>query len=380
MKIVLAPDSFKGSSESKEIISFLEKAAYDVFDNCNIVECPIADGGEGTLEAILSSVQGSIIKCTVKNPIGRDIPSYYAMVKDTAIIEMSLSSGLTLISENDRNPLNTTSYGTGQLIRDALEKGFKKITIAIGGSATNDGGAGAMQALGAKFFDNEDNELENITGACLSKIASFDLNGFDKRIKDCDISVMCDVTNPLLGKHGSTYVYGPQKGGDTNTLHTLENGMINYKSIVNNAYEDFKLDKTPGAGAAGGMGYALMAFCHAKLVSGITSILDIIEFEEKIKNADLIITGEGRVDYQSAFGKVIYGVSKYASKYDTPVIVIAGSTGEGFSVIYKLGVKSVLSIPNEPMTLKYCMENNAELVYDTAFNALSLIKIGMSIE
>jgi glycerate kinase len=383
MKIVIAPDSFKGSMSSMAIIKTIREVAENCIDSVQITEVPIADGGEGTIEAIIHANNGRIEKRYVTNPLGETIEAVYGIVEDTAIIEMAVCSGVTLIKSGHRSPLNTTSYGTGEMIKHVLDDGFRKIIIGIGGSATNDGGMGAMQALGVRYFTKDHEEIDYMCGKELIHISRIDLSELDPRISDCDISVMCDVTNPLTGPLGATYVYGGQKGGNQEDLAFLESGMLHYEKLINTlgkSSSSMPISKTPGAGAAGGMGAALMVYLSAKLVSGIEAILEVAEFGKKIEDADMIITGEGRVDGQSASGKVVHGVTEYANKYNIPVIVIAGGVGNGYEAVYDIGVKAIMTLPNQPMDLEYCMDNTKQLLEEAAYNVFRLIKVGMHIK
>lgn len=374
MKIVIAPDSFKGSMSSIEVIEVIKEEAEKVFCDVEVIGVPLADGGEGTIDAILFG--GSGIKCTLKvsGPLGEYIDAEYGIIGETAIVEMAQCSGLPLITESQRNPLKTTSYGTGQMIKHVLDIGKRDILIGIGGSATNDGGMGAMQALGARFYDEDNNLIDTGCGEKLIEINKIDLEDFDQRIYDCKISVMCDVINPLTGLNGATYTYGRQKGATDEMLDILEQGMLHYENIINKLYK-CKISQISGAGAAGGMGAALIGFCGAKLVSGIDAILKLKNFGKTIKGADLIITGEGRVDEQSAYGKVIQGISSYAAKKNIPVVVIAGGMIDGYEKIYEFGVKAAFSIANRPMSLDECMEASNKLIKSTARNIFELIKI-----
>lgn len=376
MKIVLAPDSFKGSLASTKVIEIIKQEAEKVFNNLEVVEVPIADGGEGTVRAIFLANDGEIRKAKVTNPIGKYIDAEYGVINDTAVIEMAACSGLPLLKEEERNPLLTTSYGTGEMIKHVLDEGFRKIVIGIGGSATNDGGTGAMAALGASFVDKDGQTIEYLCGETLANIDEIKTDKFDTRVKDCIISVMCDVKNQLTGKQGATYVYGPQKGGDTEMLKTLEEGMKLFEKKLNKIFKK-DIGGTEGAGAAGGIGAALLGFCNAKLISGIDMVLSITKFRDRIKDADLIITGEGRVDYQSVFGKVIDGICNYGKEENIPVIVFAGSVGGGIEAVYDLGVKAILTLPNRPINLETCLNEAEELLRNAARNAFGLIKTGM---
>ena len=375
MKIVIAPDKFKGSLTSMEIIRIIKESAHKFFKNVEVVEVPVADGGDGTVEALVYATGGEIKKATAHDPLGRPLECIYGYAQGTAVVGMSECSGLALLSDAERDPMETSSDGTGELIGKALGDGYKKILVGIGGSATNDGGTGAMQALGLKFYRTDGREIKRMCGKELINIASIDDTGLDPRLKGAEISVMCDVTNPLTGSEGATYTYGPQKGADEKKLKALEAGMLSYEKLVNE-YAGQKISSVPGTGAAGGIGYALMCFAGAKLISGIDAVLELVRFNKLIEGAGLIITGEGRVDSQSAQGKVVHGVAKYAKAAGVPVVVIAGSIGEGAKDVFSLGVDAMLAIPEAPVSLEYCIEHAAELVKNSADRAFSLIKIG----
>ena len=372
MKIVIAPDSFKGSLKSIEVIEIIERAAKQAFPDAEIVSFPIADGGEGTIEAVLHGSKGEKYSISVVGPLGEKIAAEYGVLNDTAIIEMANCSGLTLVPDEKRNPLKTTSYGTGQMIKHVLGIGIRKIVIGIGGSATNDGGMGAMQALGVRFFDKKQKEIKEGCGENLAHIENIDISGMDKNIAECRITVMCDVKNPLTGKDGATYVYGRQKGAENADLKELESGMINYEKQLISLFGS-KAVKAPGAGAAGGMGAALSAFCGAELVSGIDAVLEIRNFADAVKGADLIITGEGRVDAQSVFGKAVHGIAQYAKKHNIPLIVLAGSTGEGYEAVYEKGVTAVFTLPDKPMEIDECMANTPDLLRKLCDNIFAVV-------
>jgi len=374
MKIIIAPDSFKGSLSSIEVIQAIKEVAVKTFADVEVIGIPIADGGEGTIEATLFESEGITKSINVNNPLGNLIEAEYGIIGDTAILEMAACSGLPLVPDDKRNPLKTTSIGTGQMIKHVLDEGLRKILIGIGGSATNDGGMGAMQALGAKFYDSDNRLIKIGCGENLIKVNKICLDNLDKRLSECDISVMCDVTNPLTGSKGATYVYGQQKGGTKESLAILEKGMLHYEVIINELFKK-DISKQAGSGAAGGMGAALLGFCNAKLVRGIDAVLELKSFREQIKGADLIITGEGRVDEQSAFGKVVHGVTVYANDANVPVVVIAGGLGDGFESVYDIGVKAVFAIPNRPMSLENCMKESNKLIQETTKNIFAIINM-----
>ena len=372
MKFVFASDSFKGSLSSADTIRILTKAAREVIGDCRTVGVEVADGGEGTVSAVTKAARGRRVEAEVHDPIMRKIRSSYGVFGDNAIIEMAEASGLTLLNEQERNPLITTTYGTGELILDALERGIRNITIAIGGSATNDGGTGCLSALGVKFLDSDGNVLEG-NGGNLAKISAIDISGLDKRIEKSNITVMCDVTNPLCGEKGATYVFGPQKGASAAMLETLEGGMQNYRKAV---LELFGIDcnDIEGSGAAGGLGAAMSVFLGGRISSGIETVLDIIHFDDIISDADWIITGEGRTDHQSCYGKVIYGVGKHALKYGIPVVAVCGSLGEGYEKLYEYGITSFITTVDKPMTLDEAMSDAEKLYYSASVRAFRFIK------
>lgn len=375
MKIVIAPDSFKGSLTSMQVIKSVKQSALKFFSNAQIIEIPIADGGDGTVEAICYASGGRIIKTQARDPHGRLIDCTYADANGTAIIGMSEVSGLALLKDGEKNPMQTSSHGTGELIKQALDHGFINIYLGIGGSATNDGGTGALQALGLKFLRADGSEIERMCGGELGSVASIDDSYLDPRLKDSSITIMCDVTNPLTGPNGATYIYGPQKGANVETLDLLEEGMKNFERILNK-YAGHEVSLVRGAGAAGGIGCGLMCFTGAQLTSGIDAVLKLVKFDELIKSADLIITGEGRVDHQSACGKVVHGIANYAKRADVPVVVIAGSIGSGSEAVYPLGVNTIVALPESPTTLEDCLNNAENLISKAADRVFSLIKIG----
>lgn len=378
MKIVVAPDSFKGSLSSMQVISLVKNSALKFFENPEIIEVPIADGGDGTVEAICHASGGTIINTQARDPHGRTMDCKYGDANGSAILGMSECSGLALLSEDERDPLETSSHGTGDLIKKALDDGFNSIYLGIGGSATNDAGTGALQALGLKFLRSDGSEIERMCGKELGNVASIDDSGLDKCLKSASITIMCDVTNPLTGPNGATYIYGPQKGATPQTLKILESGMKSFEVILND-YAGKDISHMPGAGAAGGIGCGLVCFAGAEMTSGIEAVLELVEFDALIDDANLIITGEGRVDNQSACGKVVHGIADYAKKADVPVVVIAGSIGSGAEAVYPLGVNTLMALPESPMALSECMENAEDLMSKAADRVFSLIKIGMNL-
>lgn len=375
MKILFASDSFKGSLTSMQISNLLKQATSEIFPNAQTVSMSVADGGEGTMDSLVNSLGGTWKTVDVLGPLQENIKARYGILPEgKAIIEMAEASGLPLVPSDKRNPQKTTSYGTGMLIRDALENGITDITIAIGGSATNDGGMGAMQALGIKFLDENNNELTGC-GENLSKVKNIDLDNLHHAVAKTNFTVMCDVTNPLLGNQGATYTFGHQKGADDTMLAELEYGMSIYankiKSIIGK-----DISGKEGSGAAGGLGFALMAFLGAKLQSGIDVVLDLLDFDKKLKDVDLVITGEGRMDNQSAFGKVPSGIGKRCKKMGVPAVAIVGGLLSGYESIYSCGIESVITTINGAMTIDEALANSEDLYLDAARRLLRMIRCG----
>ncbi|MBT3318287.1 MAG: glycerate kinase [Clostridia bacterium] len=379
MKIIIAPDSFKGSLSSMQVIAGVKQSALSIFPSAQIVEVPIADGGDGTVEAIVHASDGRTITAQAHDPLGRVIDCIYGDANGAAIIGMSECSGMALLSEQERNPLITSTHGTGDLIKEALDSGFTNIYLGIGGSATNDAGSGALQALGLRYLRANGSEIARMCGQELASVARVDDSELDPRLKTTNISIMCDVTNPLTGKNGATYIYGPQKGGTPKRLEQLEAGMKSFEFILND-YAKKDVTTLPGAGAAGGIGCGLVCFAGAVLTSGIDAVLELVKFDELIERADLIVTGEGQVDAQSASGKVVHGVANYAKAQDIPVVVIAGSIGSGAQAVYPLGVNTLIALPESPTTLQDCIQNASALLAKAADRVFSLLKIGKDIK
>ncbi len=373
-KIIIIPDSFKGSASSLEVCNYIERGVLKVIKDADIIKIPIADGGEGTVESILYAAGGNIKKINVKNPEGKIIEAKYGIInKEKAVIEMAEASGLTLIDDKTRNPLKYSTYGTGEFIKDALNNNIKEILIGIGGSATNDCGIGMANALGYKFLDKDNNELEAIAENMI-KVTDIDDSNVDKRIFDIKITAACDVKNPLYGKNGATAVYGKQKGVTEESFDILDDGLKNIAKIIKEKFGK-EIDYMEGAGAAGGLGGGLVAFCNAQLKSGIDAVLDIIDFESKIKDASLIITGEGSIDGQTKEGKVPVGVAKRAG--NIPVIAIVGEIREGAEIVYDLGIKSIMPLCTKAMTLEESISNTALLVENASERALRFINIDL---
>ena len=378
MKFLFASDSFKGSLTSEQTISLLTKAANEIFPGCECIGVPVADGGEGTVNAVVSAAGGKTITTKVHDPLMNIISAGYGLSdSNKAIIEMAAASGLPLVPEKLRNPLNTTTFGTGELILDALDRGCRDIYIAIGGSATNDGGMGCMRALGISFISSDGRELSGF-GRELSEVAVIDTSGLDKRISECSITVMCDVRNPLCGKNGAAHTFAKQKGATTEITDFLEKGMCSFRDVIL-SQTGTDCDLIEGAGAAGGLGAALKVFLGGRMQSGIEAVLQLTDFDEKLKDADLVITGEGCTDSQSICGKVMMGVGLHSKKMHIPCIGLSGSLGEGAHMIYDYGISSLQSIADRPMTLEYAMENAATLYYNAAVRLFRMVRAGIEI-
>lgn len=377
MRVVIASDSFKGSNPSHRIGQKISEGVLKVFPDADIEIVPIGDGGEGTVDAVIYEMNGSIRELTVTGPLGEPVKASYGKAGHVAVIEMASASGLPLVPDKKKNPLKTTTYGTGELIKDALDQGCTKILVAIGGSATNDGGVGMAQALGYSFKDASGSEI-GYGGGELKKTASIDASGASKLLDAAEIDIMCDVSNPLCGPTGASAVYGPQKGADPEMVKTLDENLAHLAKTVKTQLGSDHRD-TPGSGAAGGLGFGLISFAKGELRSGIEAVLEAINFDEKVKEADLVITGEGKMDGQSIYGKAPVGVAKFAKKYDIPVLAMVGDIGKGIEAVYDHGIDSVMSNVNRAMPLKDAMAESADLMVDAAERAMRMIRIGMNL-
>ena len=378
MKLVFASDSFKGTVTSEQTVELLTKAAHEVFGPCETIGIPVADGGEGTTDAVILARKGQKVYVPVHGPLMESVNAYYGKLSDTeAVLEMAQASGLPIVPEELRNPLNTTTYGTGELVKAIADAGFTDISIAIGGSATNDGGMGFASALGIRFLDRDGNVLEG-KGSELEKVAHIDMSGLDENVRKVHFTVMCDVTNPLCGKDGATYTFGKQKGGTPEILDRLEKGMCNYRDVMIREF-GVNPDDTPGTGAAGGLGAALRIFLDAEMKSGIETVLDLIGFDSLITNADLIVTGEGRTDWQSCFGKVMQGVGDRAKKHGIPVTALCGGLGKGYEQIYEHGIDSIMTTVDGPMPLSKALDEAESLYYKGAIRMFRMIRAGMKL-
>jgi glycerate 2-kinase len=351
MKIVVAPDSFKGSLTAIEVSVAIEQGIREVFPEAEVIKIPMADGGEGTVQCLVNATGGKILEEKVIGPLGDKVLAHYGFLGDkkTAVIEMAAASGLTLVPENKRNPLITTTYGTGQLIKAALNQGCRKMIIGIGGSATNDGGAGMAQALGVKLLDQEGKEV-GFGGGELKKIVKIDISCMDNRLSDTKVLVASDVNNPLCGPQGASRIYGSQKGATPEIIEELDKSLSYFAELIKRDLNK-EVKNIPGAGAAGGLGASLMAFLNAELRPGIEIIIEAVKLEQAIKDADLVITGEGKIDSQTIYGKAPIGVAKIAKKYNVPGVAVAAIIEEDSRIFRSYGIDTLIQISEPPMRL-----------------------------
>ncbi len=380
MRILIAPQSLKGSLTAAEAGSAIAQGVRMVYPKAEIEVVPVADGGEGTVQALVDASGGKIIQQMVTGPLGEPVLAFFGLMGDgsTAAIEMAACAGLPLVPPEKRDPRITTTYGVGELILAALDYGSRHFIIGIGGSATNDGGAGMAQALGAALHSKQGTEIAR-GGAALATLAHISTSTMDPRLQECTLEVACDVTNPLCGPTGATAVYGPQKGATPEMIEELDKALAHYAQIIE---QDLGMSvlEIPGAGAAGGLGAGLMAFLHATLRPGAQIVFEAVDLEERTRKADLVITAEGQIDAQTAYGKSVGAVAEIAKRYDLPVLAFAGSLGDNYQVVYKLGVDAVTALPSSPMTLTYAMENAARLISDATERACRLIQVGAKIK
>ncbi|TQO56156.1 glycerate kinase [Paraclostridium bifermentans] len=376
MKIVISIDSLKGSLTSIEAANAIKKGILSVDNKSDVVIMPLADGGEGTVEALVQGMNGEEKVISVTGPINEKVNATYGILKETntAIIEMAQASGLPLVPAELRNPLNTTTYGVGEIIKAAIEKGCRNFIVGIGGSATNDCGVGMLQALGFEFYDENDNLVE-LGGKVLNQIKRIKTDNKLKELDQCNFKIACDVNNPLYGENGAAYIYGPQKGATEEIVKELDKGLESFAEVVK---KDLGKDiaHIEGAGAAGGLGFGFLGFLNSKLESGIKIILDEIKLEEVVKDADIVITGEGRLDNQTAMGKAPIGVAKLAKKHGAKVIAIAGCTTPDAVKCNEEGIDAYFSIVNKAMTIDEAMkkENATQNMIETTIQIFNLIK------
>ena len=378
LSVVIAPDSFKGSASSRELGELLEQGVRRVAPDARITRFPIADGGEGTVEALVSALDGELISLEVTGPIGEPVVAHYGMVgSDTAVIEMAEASGITLIDQNSANARRASTMGVGQVILDAVSRGAKHVLVGLGGSATSDGGVGMAKALGVRFLNAEGAEVPcGLAG--LESLASIDMSGLTDAIEGVEFAALTDVSNPLFGHEGAVYVYGPQKGIEPGELAELDGWMAAYANILERTV-GFDVASVAGAGAAGGLGAALVAFCGAKVQPGIERVLDLIDIEQAMEGADLVITGEGRMDSQSAFGKAPVGVAKRAKRHGVPVVAVVGSRADDLGGIYDAGIDLVIPCTTGPATLDECIARVSTSVPIAGESAIRAFLMGRSV-
>jgi glycerate 2-kinase len=374
MKIICAPDSFKESMSASVVCLSMERGIRKVFPDAQIILCPMSDGGEGLLSSLINSTQGTMYTTMVMGPLRRQVQASYGLLGDheTAVVEIAQACGLHLVPKALRNPFTTTSYGVGQLIKAALDLKPKRLIVGLGGSSTNDGGAGMLSALGVKFTDKNQQELR-LGGGFLNQLASVDISNIDPRIKEIELIIACDVMNPLTGSKGASFVYGPQKGADLLMIEILDKNLKHYASILKKTLKK-EIDSIPGAGAAGGLGAAFIAVLNAQLSSGINTVLHLTQFESHLQGATLVLTGEGSLDEQTSYGKTIVGVAKKAKQNRVPVIVFAGKISGDLHALYKSGVTSVFGIvpgvfsleealADGPKNVEFAVENTMRLLH-----------------
>ena len=374
MKVVIAPDSYKGCLSALEVAKAMERGVLSVFPTAEVRKIPIADGGEGTVAALVTATDGYLRQAEVTDPLGNKISAHWGVLGDgrTAVIEMAAASGLPLVPKEKRDPRVTTTYGTGELIKAALAEGLAKIIIGIGGSATNDGGTGMARALGVRFLDAAGREVA-AGGGSLAEICQIDTTGLDPRLKNTEIVVACDVDNPLCGTRGASAVFGPQKGATPEMVQQLDAGLAKYASCARQATGRDVAEKA-GAGAAGGLGAGLMFFTPAQLKPGVEIVLDAVGFSDVVRDADFVITGEGRTDFQTAFGKAPVGVAKVAKAHGAPVFCISGGLGDGADDVLAQGIDAVMSICDRPLSLEECMAAGAQLIEPAAARLCRIVK------
>jgi glycerate 2-kinase len=379
MKIVIAPDSFKESLSALEVATEIEAGFREVFPEAHYQKVPMADGGEGTVAAMVAATGGRLVTVQVTGPLGEAVQACYGLTGDgeTAVIEMAAASGLALVPPGLRDPLNTTSFGTGELIRAALDAGARHLIIGIGGSATNDGGAGMLQALGVQLLDRAGNQI-GFGGGSLASLERIDLSGLDPRLAGCRIDAACDVDNPLTGPRGASAVFGPQKGATPETVALLDHNLARYAEIISRDL-GVSVAATPGAGAAGGMGAALLGFLGAGLRAGVSIVMEAVGLEALVRDADLVITGEGRIDSQTIQGKTPIGVARLAKRHGKPVIGIAGCLSGDAGVVHGHGIDAVFSVLGQPGSVQDALTHAAANVRAASRNIAATLKLALEL-
>ncbi len=365
MNILIAPDSFKDCLSARQVAEAIKRGIERILPDATFQIAPMADGGEGTVQSIVDATGGQLVHLQVKDPLMREITSFYGITGDgsTAVIEMASASGIELLTPSERDPWITSTYGTGQLIANALEKGVKKILLGIGGSATNDGGAGMAEALGVRF-SYSDLRSSGRGGGSLGELKQIHMEGLNPQIKDTEIWVACDVSNPLTGPEGASAIYGPQKGADPAMVRKLDGNLKHFAGVIEEQLGK-KVDKVPGAGAAGGLGAGMMAFLDAQLTGGFDLVAETVRLEQKLIKADLVITGEGKIDAQTQYGKTPFGVAQLAKKHKIPVLGVGGTIEKGAEVLYDQGFDVIMPIMEKPVDLAFALASAEHLLENT---------------
>ena len=375
MKIVIAPDSFKDSLSAEKVADAIAAGLAEVLPHAHLVKCPMADGGEGTVEAIVAAGNGQLRRNQVQGPLGEPVEAHWGWLPDshTAIIEMAEASGLQLVAPAQRDACISSTYGTGELIRAALDAGARRVILAIGGSATNDAGAGALQALGLGLFDDQGNSLAR-GGLALARVVRIDLTGLDPRLTEVRFEIAADVNNPLCGEHGASAIFGPQKGASAEQVRLLDQALGHFADHCAQVLpKDVRAE--PGSGAAGGLGFAAKAFFGAQFRPGVEVVAELVGLAEAVKDADLVITGEGRFDAQTLRGKTPFGVARIAQANGVPVVVLAGTLGEGYQALYEHGINAAFAIASGPMTLQDACDRAGQLLTDRARDIARLLSL-----
>ena len=377
MKIVIAPDSFKDSLSAQGVADAIALGLTGVWPDAQLVKCPMADGGEGTVESILAACEGQMRRTSVRGPLGTPVDAAWGWLPQslTAIIEMAEASGLQLVAPGQRDACVSSTYGTGELIRAALDAGAQRVILAIGGSATNDGGAGAMQALGVKLLDAREQTLAP-GGLALAQLARIDLSELDPRLARVRFDIAADVNNPLCGPHGASAIFGPQKGASAAQVEQLDRALGHFADQCAQVLKSDVRDE-PGSGAAGGLGFAAKAFLGAQFKAGVEVVAELVGLSEAVKGADLVITGEGRFDAQTLRGKTPFGVARIARQHGVPVIVIAGTLGEGYQALYEHGIDAAFALTSGPMTLEQACSEAPRLLAERASDIARVWRIAV---
>lgn len=380
MRIVLAPQSFKGSLGAADVARAMARGVRQVFPDADLDLLPVADGGEGTVQALVQASGGQTVTTRVMGPMGQPVNATWGLLGsgDTAVIEMAAASGLPLVPRSARDPLRATTFGTGELIRHALDHGIEKLIVGLGGSATNDGGAGMAQALGARLLDKDGREIP-LGGAGLEALDRIDITHLDPRLHDVQVEAAVDVNNPLCGPEGASHVYGPQKGADAATVRELDAALDHYAAVIRRDLGEDVRD-VPGAGAAGGMGAGLLAFLRARIEPGVDIVFRALNVEQRIRRSSLVLTGEGRMDSQDIYGKAPMAVASLANQFGVPVIAIVGSTSRDYRIVFDHGLDAVMGVVNRPMSQDRAIHETAGLVTEAAMRAMRIVRVGMHIE